>query len=504
MHNKFPAIFLDRDGTIIEDVGTISDPKQIEIYPDTVESLKRLRGEYKLFVLTNQAGVSKGEVTLEEVENVNKHLSDLLLKEGVEIEEFYTCPHSVEDQCECIKPKPLMMQKAADQYGLDLSRSFMIGDHPHDVKTGSEMGVLGLYVLTGHGLKHLKDLSAWNMAFHRLTDAVNWIIGHPEHEEYFKRELPAAAEIIREGGVVAFPTETVYGLGADVFNPEAVSKIFEIKGRPKYNPLIAHISDMDQLSLLSDNVPSKARRLMEKFWPGPLTVVLDKKDKVPDIVTGGNTTVAVRMPANLIALELIGLTGTAVAAPSANSFTCTSPTTAQHVLEQLGDKCEKVIDGGACRVGVESTVITFTGEVPVILRHGGLSREDIEEVIGPVEVIDSAKDIKKESPGQMLNHYAPKTPLEIVQPIPSNLRTDEKVGIILPESSGENFNGPVEFLSRKGDLKEMAINLYAALRRLDTLDLKLLVATPFPDEGIGRALNDRLKKAANGQLKIEI
>lgn len=499
MHKKYPAIFLDRDGTIIEDVGTISDPKQIELYPDTVESLKRLMDKFKLFVLTNQAGVSKGEVSLEDVENVNKYLSDVLLKEGVKIEQFYTCPHSVEDQCHCIKPKPFMMEKAAEEYNLVLGSSFMIGDHPHDVKTGSEHGVMGLYVLTGHGQKHLKDLSSWKMVFHRLTDAVNWIDEHPDHEEYFKRELPKAAEIIKEGGVVAFPTETVYGLGADVFNPEAVKKIFEIKGRPTNNPLIAHISNMDKLSLLTDNVPPKAKRLMENFWPGPLTVVLEKKDTVPDIVTAGNPTVAVRMPSSSIALELIELTGTAVAAPSANSFTCTSPTTAQHVIEQLGDKCDKVIDGGACRVGVESTVITFSGKVPMILRHGGLSREDIEEIIGPVEVIEGAKDVNKESPGQMLNHYAPKTSLEIVSSIPDFLKTDEKVGIILPEPTGESFNGPVEILSRNGDLKEMAVNLYAAIRRLDSFGLKLMVTLPFPDEGIGRALNDRLKKAANGQ-----
>lgn len=502
MSNLTPAIFLDRDGTIIEDVGTISNPEQIELYSDTVESLKRLKGKYKLFVLTNQAGVSKGEVTLEEVENVNRHLSDALLKEDVVIEQFYICPHSIEDQCQCIKPKPFMMEMAAEEHDLDLSRSFIIGDHPHDVKTGSELGVLGLYVLTGHGQKHLKDLPSWKMIFHRLTDAVNWIIEHPEHEDYFKWELPAAAQLIREGEAVAFPTETVYGLGADVFNPEAVSKIFEIKGRPKNNPLIAHISDMSQLSLLTDNIPSKARKLMESFWPGPLTIVLDKKDTVPDIVTAGNSTVAVRMPSNSIALELIALTGTAVAAPSANSFTCTSPTTAQHVIDQLGDKCKKVIDGGACRVGVESTVITFTGKVPVILRHGGLSKEEIEMAIGPVEEIEEAKDIKRESPGQMLNHYAPKTTLEIVSSITEDLRRDEMVGVILQEPSGEDFNGPVEVLSRKGDTREMAVNLYAALRRLDLLGLKLLVTLPFPDKDIGRALNDRLKKAANGQIKV--
>lgn len=315
-----------------------------------------------------------------------------------------------------------------------------------------------------------------------------------------RREIHRGAEALR-AGVVAFPTETVYGLGADVFNPEAVEMIFRLKGRPKFNPLIAHVGSPEQIETLASAISDTARTLIAHFWPGPLTLVFPKRPEVPDITTGGNPTVAVRMPKHPMALALIEEAGTAVAAPSANAFGRTSPTTAAHVLEQLGTEGYAIVDGGACRVGVESTVVSMTGPVPVLLRPGGISREELEEVIGPIEVLKEEenpvlKNAPLDSPGLLASHYAPKTPLRIVDVLPKK-NEDPSIGMILLKPEDSVSIGPVEVLSPRGDLSEAAMNLYAALRRLDVLSLTEILAPRFPNTGVGRALNDRLGKAAH-------
>jgi L-threonylcarbamoyladenylate synthase len=497
-----PAVFLDRDGTLIEDVGYLDSIDKIQLIPDAIEALKLLQKQYLLFVITNQGGISQGVLTQEQVSRVNAHLNEMFRREGIIIQEWYVCPHSREDNCSCIKPKPEFVLRAEKDYEIDLSRSFVVGDHPHDALTANELGVLGLYLLTGHGGKHISELAMDMLIFHRISDAARWILDHPAHESDLCRQLDKAAKAIRAGGVVAFPTETVYGLGADVFQPKAVEKIFKIKGRPHYNPLIAHISDMAQMEQLVTDFPDKARRLAEAFWPGPLSIVLPKRKEVPDIVTGGHDTVAVRMPAHPIAHELIRLSGTPLAAPSANKFTCTSPTTADHVKEQLGDKCDVVIDGGACRVGVESTVISFTGPVPVVLRPGGIAVEQIEELIGSVEKLaDKSSQVSDfKSPGMMPNHYAPATPLSAFAEIPARFEKRSDVGVLLFEPSERNFAGVVEILSKSGDTKEAATNFFAALCRLDSLNLQEIVVEYVPDLGLGSAINNRLSKAAKGRI----
>jgi L-threonylcarbamoyladenylate synthase len=299
--------------------------------------------------------------------------------------------------------------------------------------------------------------------------------------------------------VTAFPTETVYGLGADVFQPDAVKRIFAVKGRPQFNPLIAHIADMDQLEKLVPSIPDQAMRLMDEFWPGPLTIVLPKRKEVPDIVTAGMDTVAVRMPENPIALDLIRRCGTPIAAPSANKFTYTSPTTAQHVKEQLGSLCDVVIDGGACRVGVESTVISFTGSAPVLLRPGGVPVSEIERLIGKVATPAPGKSNGLESPGMLPNHYAPATPLSAFETIPDKYRDMADVGVLLFGPTGRTFKGVMEILSQHGDAGEAASNLYAALRRLDALGLREIVAEYAPHQGLGQTINNRLSKAAKGR-----
>jgi L-threonylcarbamoyladenylate synthase len=497
-----PAVFLDRDGTLIEDVGTLDSAERIELFSDTVEALRLLQREYQLFVITNQSGIAKGDISREQVDRVNNHLNEILRREGIFIHEWYVCPHTREDGCSCIKPKPGFLLEAQQEYGINLTRSFVIGDHPHDALTANEQGVFGLFLLTGHGGRHLSDLPRDKLVFHRISDAAEWILRHPEPAASLTRQIEEGALAIRNGGVCAFPTETVYGLGADAFQAEAVEQIFRIKGRPHYNPLIVHIANIDQLDQLVTEVPDAARRLMDAFWPGPLTVVFPKRAEVPDIVTGGHGTVAVRMSAHPIADALIRLSGTPVAAPSANRFTCTSPTTARHVKDQLGDLCTIVIDGGACRVGLESTVISFTEGFPVILRPGGVPVEEIMLQIGHVDVRTSSPEnsLVSESPGAMANHYATATRLSTFAEIPSDCEDRHDIGVLLFQPAGRTFAGKVEILSQTGNSREAAANLYTALHRLDKLGLREIVAEYAPAHELGHAINDRLSKASMGRM----
>ena len=224
------------------------------------------------------------------------------------------------------------------------------------------------------------------------------------------RAILQAAKIIRHGGIVAFPTETVYGLGADAFNPLAVARIFEAKRRPYFDPLIVHVANPADVKKLVEEIPSNAKKLTERFWPGPLTVVLFKEENIPDIVTAGLPTVAIRMPNHPMALSLIIESKCPIAAPSANPFGYLSPTTAEHVREQLGDQVDLILDGGPCPVGVESTIVSFLEEEPRLLRPGGVSLEEIESIIGKVK-ISPIEEERPSAPGMLPKHYAPRTPI---------------------------------------------------------------------------------------------
>ncbi|MCC6572774.1 MAG: threonylcarbamoyl-AMP synthase [Planctomycetes bacterium] len=306
------------------------------------------------------------------------------------------------------------------------------------------------------------------------------------------KDIAKAAKLLKEGGVVAFPTETVYGLGADAFNEAAIARVFEIKNRPRFDPLIVHIADMKQLKTLARDIPAVARKLARKFWPGPLTLILPKTRAVPDIVTAGGETVGVRMPDHPIALRLIAACGQPVAAPSANPFGATSPTTAAHVREQLGKRVDMILDGGPCRVGLESTVVEFPARgKPRVLRPGGLAVEDIEAVVGPV-AISAHSSSKPKSPGMLERHYAPRTRL-VIGGKPGGKRVGLlKIFGLVPKGTF----AAVEVLSAKGDLREAAAHLFAAMRRLDALKLDVIMAELAPEEGLGRAINDRLRRAA--------
>lgn len=309
-------------------------------------------------------------------------------------------------------------------------------------------------------------------------------------------DIQTAARRLREGQLVVFPTETVYGLGANVWDELAVARIFEVKGRPRFDPLIVHIAHREQLDELVRTVPQKAQRLMERFWPGPLTLVLPKQDRVPDIVTAGLPTVAVRQPRHPVAQQLLVTAGVPIAAPSANRFGQLSPTTADHVREQFRGEDIFVLDGGPCQVGVESTVVAVLDDECSVLRYGGVPLEEIEPVVGTVKVGVAVVD-RPMAPGQLARHYAPRTPLVLLaEGFPSSYR-GRRVGLLTlqPPKDVEAYTA-IEVLSQEGDLRQAATRFFAALRRLDAAGLDLIVARPVPEHGLGRAIMDRLRRAA--------
>jgi L-threonylcarbamoyladenylate synthase len=306
-----------------------------------------------------------------------------------------------------------------------------------------------------------------------------------------------AARIIRGGGIVAFPTETVYGLGADAFNSLAVARVFEVKKRPYFDPLIVHVANPANVNELAKEIPSNAKILAERFWPGPLTVVLLKEERIPDIVTAGLPTVAIRMPNHPMALSLIKESKCPIAAPSANLFGYLSPTTAEHVREQLGDQVDLILDGGPCPVGVESTIISFLEEGPRLLRPGGVSLEEIESIIGKVEATPIKED-RPSAPGMLPRHYAPRTPILLHwNKKDLDLHKNKNIGLLAFQEPKNRLRfHSVEVLSEKGDMREAAANLFAAIRRLDAMNLDFILAEPVPEIGLGRAIMDRLRRAS--------
>ena len=303
-----------------------------------------------------------------------------------------------------------------------------------------------------------------------------------------------AAELLRNGNVVAIPTETVYGLAGNALDAACVSKIFEVKNRPFFDPLIVHIGSIEALEKYTEDVPEIAIELAKTFWPGPLTLVLKRKSIIPDLVTSGLETVAVRMPAHPIALELLRSLDFPLAAPSANPFGYISPTTAQHVAAQLTGIIPMILDGGPCSVGLESTIVDCTSDKIRVLRAGGLSIEDIEKVAGKVEVAIGSSS-NPSAPGMLESHYAPRKPLYLgnVEELKQKF-SNEKIAVLSFEKKYQEQNNLV--LSVNGNLIESAQNLFAFLRQLDQLEVDIILAEEVPDTGLGKAINDRLRRAA--------
>ena len=326
--------------------------------------------------------------------------------------------------------------------------------------------------------------------------------------------IAEAAKILSQGGLVAFPTETVYGLGGDAFDPTAAAGIYAAKGRPSDNPLIVHISKVEDLEKLSDEVPLSAYKLAKEFWPGPLTMIIKKNDKVPKTITGGLETVAVRLPANPIARAIIEASGTFVAAPSANLSGRPSPTTGKHVIEDLTGRVDMIVDGGAIEIGLESTIVDLTEDVPMILRPGYVTLEQLKEILGEVTMdkglMATLKDnVAPKAPGMKYRHYAPKAELTIVKGeedkvlgkmeelLKEGMEKGLKVGIMTTESHKDRFNvGEVISLGGTGNGEEIAAHLFAALRHFDELKVDVIYSEAFSEEGIGQAVMNRLNKAA--------
>ena len=307
-----------------------------------------------------------------------------------------------------------------------------------------------------------------------------------------KEIIEKGAEIIRNGGLVAFPTETVYGLGANALDPIAVAKIFAVKERPVFDPLIVHIADISDLTKLADIPTRLVMEVARRFWPGPLTMVLPKKDIVPDIVTSGLDTVAIRMPSHEVARALIKASGCPVAAPSANKFGRLSPTTAKHVEKQLAG-VDLILDGGETTVGIESTVITFHNDGFEILRPGVVTKEEIELVIPASKISSTKKGLS--SPGLLDSHYSPSKPLYILNEsvIPASGKIAYIAFMSIPAAGTWEAT---DVLSEKGDLAQAAVNLFGILHAMEESDADFIIAEPVPERGIGIAIMDRLRKAA--------
>lgn len=344
-------------------------------------------------------------------------------------------------------------------------------------------------------------------------------------------ELKEAAGILRSGGLVAFPTETVYGLGGNALDEDAARKIYAAKGRPSDNPLIAHVSCVEEVAPLVKEIPEAGRKLMEAFWPGPLTMIFPKSEKVPYGTTGGLDTVAIRMPDDPVANRLIALAGVPVAAPSANTSGRPSPTTADHVWQDMNGRIEMIIDGGPVGIGVESTIVDVSSAVPAVLRPGAVTMEMLEEVLGEVSVDPAilgplSADVRPKAPGMKYKHYAPKADLTLVEPgtgadpetgldetqlqamickvrelSREKIEAGYKVGVICTdESRGCYTDGEVRSIGARKSQASVAHNLYALLREFDDLGVDYIFSESFPKDHLGQAIMNRLSKAAGYKI----
>jgi L-threonylcarbamoyladenylate synthase len=325
-------------------------------------------------------------------------------------------------------------------------------------------------------------------------------------------KIKKAAKIIKRGGIVAFPTETVYGLGADVLDKKAIDKIFKAKGRPSDNPLIVHIANKEDAEQLVKDVPLNAKKLMDEFWPGPLTLVLKKKPIVPDNVTCGLDTVAIRMPNHAVALDLIKQSGCPIAAPSANISGRPSPTSASHVMQDLKGKIPLVISSGKTDIGLESTVIDMTKKIPVILRPGKITLEEIKKVIGKAEISPSSlkRDItlkKTESPGMKYRHYSPKAQVYLITGEKSRAENKIKELIIFFQKRKKkaacigfsSYGSDHDFVCKND--KDMAKNLFEEFRNMDLKEMDVIIVEGVKAKGLGLALMNRLRKAATKEIR---
>ncbi len=348
---------------------------------------------------------------------------------------------------------------------------------------------------------------------------MNTIIIKSKDDVLSEEDLKEAADILKCGGLVAFPTETVYGLGADGLNPKASIKIYEAKGRPSDNPLIIHIASLSQMDVIARDIPDEAYKLARVFWPGPLTIILNKKEIVPTETTGGLDTVAIRLPASKIARDLIEASGGYIAAPSANTSGRPSPTSARHVIEDLSGKIDMIIDGGKSTLGLESTIIDLSSSIPTILRPGSITKSMLENVIGQVEydgVVlqrDMGEDMVPKAPGMKYRHYAPEGSLAIYEGSTEKvtkaindkakelINAGKSVGIIAAEETKHFYKyGIIKVIGSRSDEDSIAAGLYGVLRDFDDIHVEYIFSESFEGDDLGQAIMNRLLKAAGYNL----
>lgn len=311
------------------------------------------------------------------------------------------------------------------------------------------------------------------------------------------KDIVKCKQLLQDGQLVAIPTETVYGLAANALDEKAVEAIFKMKARPRFNPLILHIHSLQQLEQYATQIPKNAIKLANAFWPGSLTLVLPKQAIVPKIITAGKPTVGLRMPNHALTLALLKELPFPLAAPSANPFTRISPTSAQHVADYFGKEIPAILDGGSCKVGLESTIVGFNGEMPIIYRKGGIAIQAIEKVVGKASIL-TENETAPQAPGMLLKHYSPKTKLIITHNVKKVLLENPKlkIGVLAFQQKEYEKASAIKLLSENGKIDEAAQHLYACLHELDMMNLDLILVEPFPEEGLGMSINDRLKRAA--------
>jgi L-threonylcarbamoyladenylate synthase len=310
-------------------------------------------------------------------------------------------------------------------------------------------------------------------------------------------DILKAKQLLEKDALVAIPTETVYGLAGNINSETALKKIFDTKKRPFFNPLIVHIASIDQLETIAAEIPKKAQQLADAFWPGSLTLVLKKKAIIPDLITAGKDTVAVRVPNHPLTLRLLESLDFPLAAPSANPFGSISPTSAQHVADYFPNELEMVLDGGICSNGIESTIVGFENDEAILYRLGSISVEEIEAVIGKISIKNN-KENSPDAPGMLSRHYAPNTLTILVDNVLEHVEKhlDKKIGVLVFKAKiTHDAIAYTEILSKEGDLKQATQNLYAAMHRLDKQNLDILIAERFPENDLGKSINDRLERA---------
>ncbi len=310
--------------------------------------------------------------------------------------------------------------------------------------------------------------------------------------------LDIAKKALIGNDIIAIPTETVYGLAGNAYSDSAINKIFSLKKRPFYNPLIIHIKSADYLSFVAREIPEIANKMAKEFWPGPLTLILKKQPSIPDLVTAGKETVAIRVPNHPLTLNLLAQLDFPLAAPSANPFGSISPTSADHVANYFKNTLEVILDGGECSMGLESTIIGFADNQPILYRHGAISVEDIEKLVGKVLINTNNSGTDLTAPGMLSRHYSPTTATHLTDNVTEYIKLFEgkKIGLLLfKESVTAEHITHQEILSKSGNMNEAAKELYAALHRLDKLNLDVIIAERFPDYELGKTINDRLQRA---------